>query len=142
MLFSIYLHFYYYIKVKFFQEDFAHLRVLSYPQTDVFLLCFSLVDPQSLEACRSVWMPEIRKFAGEKSIILLIGTKEDLAENAHKKSIDFKTAQRTANEVSFICFFSGRLTYFLVVIHNRKFFITLKSIKNMKKVRRNLQKKF
>lgn len=71
----------------------------------MFLLCFSLVDPQSLEACRSVWMPEIQKFAGEKSIILLIGTKEDLAENAHEKSIDFKTAQRTANEVSFICFF-------------------------------------
>jgi Ras-related C3 botulinum toxin substrate 1 len=31
------------------QEDYDHLRPLSYPQTSVFIVCFSLVDPQSLE---------------------------------------------------------------------------------------------
>ncbi|VDO83055.1 unnamed protein product [Heligmosomoides polygyrus] len=30
------------------QEDYVHMRCLSYPNTDVFLLCFSLVDPKSL----------------------------------------------------------------------------------------------
>lgn len=31
------------------QEDYDRLRPLSYPQTDVFLICFSLVSPCSLE---------------------------------------------------------------------------------------------
>jgi len=31
------------------QEDYDHLRPLSYPQTNVFLICFSLVFPPSFE---------------------------------------------------------------------------------------------
>lgn len=31
------------------QEDYDRLRPLSYPQTDVFLICFSLVSPPSFE---------------------------------------------------------------------------------------------
>ena len=29
------------------QEDYDRLRPLSYPQTDIFLLCFSVVNPTS-----------------------------------------------------------------------------------------------
>jgi len=35
------------------QEDYDRLRPLSYPQTDVFLICFSLVSPPSYENVRS-----------------------------------------------------------------------------------------
>ena len=31
------------------QEDYDRLRPLSYPQTDVFLICFSIVNPPSFE---------------------------------------------------------------------------------------------
>ncbi|KAF6775228.1 hypothetical protein AHF37_05724 [Paragonimus kellicotti] len=31
------------------QEDYDRLRPLSYPQTDVFLVCFSVANPASLE---------------------------------------------------------------------------------------------
>ena len=31
------------------QEDYDRLRPLSYPQTDVFLICFSLISPSSYE---------------------------------------------------------------------------------------------
>jgi Ras-related C3 botulinum toxin substrate 1 len=35
------------------QEDYDRLRPLSYPQTDVFLICFSLVSPPSFENVRT-----------------------------------------------------------------------------------------
>lgn len=31
------------------QEDYDRLRPLSYPQTDIFLLCYSVVNPASLK---------------------------------------------------------------------------------------------
>lgn len=34
------------------QEDYDRLRPLSYPQTDVFLVCFSVVAPASYENVR------------------------------------------------------------------------------------------
>lgn len=38
----------------------SRLRPLSYPQTDVFLLCFSVVSPASFENIRTKWFPEIQ----------------------------------------------------------------------------------
>jgi len=35
------------------QEDYDRLRPLSYPQTDVFLVCFSIVSPPSFENVRT-----------------------------------------------------------------------------------------
>jgi small GTP-binding protein len=42
------------------QEDYDRLRPLSYPQTDVFLVCFSVVGPSSFENVKEKWMPEVR----------------------------------------------------------------------------------
>ncbi|GFR70732.1 Ras-related and estrogen-regulated growth inhibitor-like protein [Elysia marginata] len=41
------------------QEDYDRLRPLSYPQTDVFLVVFSLVSPASFENVRQKWFPEV-----------------------------------------------------------------------------------
>lgn len=35
------------------QEEYSRLRALSYPETDVFLLCFSVVSPSSFENIRT-----------------------------------------------------------------------------------------
>ena len=35
------------------QEDYERLRPLSYPQTDVFLICFSVVSPPSFDNVRA-----------------------------------------------------------------------------------------
>ena len=39
------------------QEDYDRLRPLSYPQTDIFLICFSLVSPPSFENVKTKVMP-------------------------------------------------------------------------------------
>jgi len=41
------------------QEDYDQLRPLSYPSTDVFLVCFSIVNPASFENTKEKWVPEI-----------------------------------------------------------------------------------
>jgi len=62
------------------QEDYDRLRPLSYPQTDVFLICFSLVSPASFENVKGKWVPEIDHHAPNIPIIL-VGTKLDLRED-------------------------------------------------------------
>ncbi|KAJ6243722.1 hypothetical protein M0813_22162 [Anaeramoeba flamelloides] len=41
------------------QRDYDRLRPLSYPQTDIFLICFSLVSPSSFENVKDKWAKEI-----------------------------------------------------------------------------------
>lgn len=42
------------------QEDYDRLRPLSYPQTDVFLICFSIVSPPSFDNVKAKVRPEGR----------------------------------------------------------------------------------
>lgn len=42
------------------QEDYDRLRPLSYPQTDVFLVCFSVVSPSSFENVKEKVSNEIK----------------------------------------------------------------------------------
>lgn len=59
------------------QEDYDRLRPLSYPQTDVFLLAFSISSPHSFANVKSKWWPELQHHAPGVPIIL-VGTKADL----------------------------------------------------------------
>ncbi|KAF4466117.1 GTP-binding rhoA [Fusarium albosuccineum] len=64
------------------QEDYDRLRPLSYPDTDVFCICFAIDSPDSLDNVVEKWIHEIRHFAGENPIIYLLGFKSDLREDA------------------------------------------------------------
>ncbi|XP_011506501.1 PREDICTED: ras-like GTP-binding protein RhoL [Ceratosolen solmsi marchali] len=59
------------------QEDYERLRPLSYPNTDCFLLCFSINARSSYENIASKWYPELKVHCPNIPIIL-IGTKGDL----------------------------------------------------------------
>jgi len=62
------------------QEDYDGLRPLSYPQTDVFLVCFSIISQHSFENVKSKWWPEVTHHAPNVPIIL-VGTKSDLRDD-------------------------------------------------------------
>jgi len=59
------------------QEDYDRLRPLSYPQTDVFVVCYSIANSTSLENVRRKWLPELCVNAPGVPI-LLVGTKADM----------------------------------------------------------------
>ncbi|XP_078741201.1 rho-related GTP-binding protein RhoG-like, partial [Lampetra fluviatilis] len=59
------------------QEEYDRLRTLSYPQTSVFIVCFSLASPTSYENVRLKWHPEVTHHC-PGAPLLLVGTKADL----------------------------------------------------------------
>lgn len=62
------------------QEEYSRLRALSYPETDVFLLCFSVITPSSFDNIKSKWYPEISHHCPDAKT-MLVGTKIDLRED-------------------------------------------------------------
>ena len=71
------------------QDDFDTLRPLVYPNTDVFLLCFSVVSPSSFANIREKWIPEIKKSrekGAKKHVpIILVGTQSDLRNDVNTR---------------------------------------------------------
>ncbi|CAH1123184.1 unnamed protein product [Ceutorhynchus assimilis] len=62
------------------QEDYDRLRPLSYPKTDVFLICFSLVSAISYDNIKTKWFTEV-KYHCPNTPIILVGTQQDLRED-------------------------------------------------------------
>ncbi|GAM25396.1 hypothetical protein SAMD00019534_085710 [Acytostelium subglobosum LB1] len=79
------------------QEDYDRLRPLSYPQTDVFLICFSIISPSSFENVTAKWHPEICHHAPNVPIIL-VGTKLDMRDD--KETLD-RLKEKKLNPISY-----------------------------------------
>lgn len=62
------------------QDEYDRLRTLCYPQTDVILICFSIVSSASYRNAEVKWVPEV-KFHCPDIPIILIGTKHDLRDD-------------------------------------------------------------
>ncbi|XP_070781818.1 rho-related GTP-binding protein RhoB-like isoform X2 [Enoplosus armatus] len=66
-------------------EDYDRLRPLSYPDTDVILMCFSVDSPDSLENIPEKWVPEVKHFCPNVPIIL-VANKKDLRNDENVKN--------------------------------------------------------
>lgn len=65
------------INIFKFGLGFDQLRPIAYPQTSIFLVCFSVVYPSSLVNVQKLWVNEIKKYCPSTPFIL-VGTKVDL----------------------------------------------------------------
>ena len=79
------------------QDDYDMLRPLSYPQTDVFLVCFSVVSPSSFENVKEKWIPEITLHC-QKTPFLLVGTQIDLRDDAATLEMLAKKKQKPLSQ--------------------------------------------
>lgn len=52
---------------------------MSYSQTDVFVICYSIVDKESFSSIETKWIPELKKY-NVSAPIIIVGTKSDLAD--------------------------------------------------------------
>uniref|UniRef100_A0A6B2LI82 Uncharacterized protein n=1 Tax=Arcella intermedia TaxID=1963864 RepID=A0A6B2LI82_9EUKA len=87
------------------QEDYDRLRPLSYPGSDIVLLCFSLVTEASFDSIKEKWYPEVDHYVKDVPTIL-VGTKVDLREaklpdpgTGEFKPVSTEKGQELANEI-------------------------------------------
>jgi len=63
------------------QEDYETIRITTcFPNTHVFILCFSVVHPDSFHNIKQKWLEELKK-ASPDTPFILVGTKTDLRED-------------------------------------------------------------
>ena len=79
--------------ISIYLKDYDRLRPLSYPNTDVFLICFSVILPTSFENVKEKWVPEITHHC-RKIPFLLVGTQNDLRDYKEKNYSLTKNRQK------------------------------------------------
>eukprot|EP00727_Mastigamoeba_balamuthi_P013274 m51a1_g857 putative rho gtpase (196) ;mRNA; f:796827-797963 len=94
------------------QEDYDRLRPLSYPQTDVFLICFSIVSVTSYQNVKTKWWPEVTHHCPNSKIIL-VGTKIDLRDDReslerlrekNQQPINYQQGEQLARDIKAYCY--------------------------------------
>mmetsp|Transcript_470 Transcript_470/g.549 ORF Transcript_470/g.549 Transcript_470/m.549 type:complete len:411 (-) Transcript_470:386-1618(-) len=95
------------------QHDFERIRPVSYKETDVVFMFFSLVNPISFQNIKAKWLPEIRQHVGDAPV-LLVGTKLDLRTDQetldklrerNQKPIERKAGKKMARDIGAVGYF-------------------------------------
>ena len=83
------------------QENLNLYRKLAYPNTDVFMLCFSLINLNSYDNILNYWKVEIEQYSKGVPIIL-IGLKSDLRNNDSITTEKGKKLQKEIGAINYI----------------------------------------
>uniref|UniRef100_A0A669ED68 Cell division cycle 42 n=1 Tax=Oreochromis niloticus TaxID=8128 RepID=A0A669ED68_ORENI len=88
-------------------DHYDRLRPLSYPDTDIFFVCFSVVSPSTVYSIREKWVPEIL-FHCPRVPFLLVGTQVDLRDDSvtleklaknKQRPVTFESGETLAHEL-------------------------------------------
>uniref|UniRef100_A0AC34FHA3 Uncharacterized protein n=1 Tax=Panagrolaimus sp. ES5 TaxID=591445 RepID=A0AC34FHA3_9BILA len=84
------------------QEDYDRLRPLSYPDSDIIIICYAIDNPDSLKNVTKKWIHEVRQYLPKEPIIL-VGNKIDLRDisNEDKKDHSPQEQQQQKNLITF-----------------------------------------
>ncbi|ODQ67445.1 beta-1,3-glucan synthase regulatory subunit [Nadsonia fulvescens var. elongata DSM 6958] len=75
------------------QEDYDRLRPLSYPDSNVILICFAIDSPDSLDNVQEKWVSEVMHFC-QGTPFILVGCKVDLRDDPKTIEELSRTSQR------------------------------------------------
>lgn len=89
------------------QEDYDSIRPLSYPDTHVILLCYSMDLRESFDNIKTKWHEELKWYC-PKVPVILVGLKKDLRSEAISsvRNSDIENG----NELDFVSFEEGKKT--------------------------------
>jgi GTPase SAR1 family protein len=74
---------------------FELMRTFSYTNTDVFLVCFSVMSPTSFNNALKMWIDEIRQSSSSRAApFVLVGTKTDLRVSTSDIELLAKSKQK------------------------------------------------
>lgn len=79
------------------QEDYDNIRPMTYADTDVFLVCYAVDSPTSLENVVAKWVPELRHYCPDAPFVLL-GTRSD----KRKRGVRKRKSSKPKPAVSFV----------------------------------------
>ena len=74
-----------------------NLLFINYYETDVVLVCFSVVSPDSFKNVRDTWVPEVNHYC-QKTPFLLVGTQIDLRDD--EETVE-KLTKKRQNPITF-----------------------------------------
>lgn len=78
-------------------ED-SEMREMVYKESNVCVICYSVLDRDSMESVKSLWVPEIKNFS-KKVPIVLVATQSDLREKDNTDHIDRAEGLKLAKEL-------------------------------------------
>lgn len=79
------------------QEEYDRLRPLSYPGTNIVLLCFSVASRSTFDSISAKWAPEVRHYLPRVPTIL-VGLKTDIRDGDGDKPVDFEPVKKEEGE--------------------------------------------
>jgi len=80
------------------QEEYDRLRPLSYPGTNIVLLCFSVAQRSTFDSISSKWAPEVRHYLPRVPTIL-VGLKIDIRDDEKgAKPVDYDPVKKEEGE--------------------------------------------
>ena len=95
------------------QEGYDPLRPLSYPDTDVILMCFSIDSPDTFTNILQKWAAEVKNFCPNVPIVL-VGNRSDLRNDEETISqlkkfketpVTFEEGQQMAKRINAFAYF-------------------------------------
>ena len=83
------------------EEEYARLRALSYPETRMFLVAFSVCSRSSFDAVTTKWVPEVKLSGPPNTPFLLVGMQSD-RRGKGEKEIELAEIQEKVRETEAI----------------------------------------
>ncbi|KAF2099986.1 ras family GTP-binding protein Rho1p, partial [Rhizodiscina lignyota] len=72
--------------------DYDRIRPMSYPNTDIILLCFTINEPHALSNIEEKWVDEIRRYLDGVDVVL-VGNMSDLRDDPGQRQEDMISTQ-------------------------------------------------
>ncbi|XP_071080632.1 cell division control protein 42 homolog [Haliotis cracherodii] len=89
------------------KKHFESLRMFSYKESEVLLLCFSTCDRKTFHTVNDLWMPELKRHSKQhkqKRPVILVGTKIDLRVGNERIGVSTDEGVQLAKDIGADCY--------------------------------------